>query len=235
MTISPPAVTAEQMREVDRLMVEEFHIELVQMMGNAGRAVADVAVADFDPGRVLVLAGPGGNGGGGLVAARHLLNRGREVHVVTAAGQITPVTAHQLDTLRRIGIPLHETATTADFAAADLIVDALLGYSLIGDPREPAATLIRAANAADAPVLSLDAPSGLDVTTGQAGDPCIMAAATVTLALPKVGLLQPSAAGHVGTLYLADIGVPHPLYQRIGLDVGPIFASASIHRPDCDQ
>lgn len=231
MTIRPPAVTAEQMREVDRLMVEEFHIELVQMMENAGRAVTDVAVADFDPGRVLVLAGPGGNGGG-LVAARHLLNRRREVHVVTAAGRITPVTAHQLDILRRIGLALQETATTADLAAADLIVDALLGYSLTGDPREPAATLIRAANAADAPVLSLDTPSGLDVTTGRVGDPCITAAATVTLALPKVGLLQPSAAGHVGTLYLADIGVPHPLYQRIGLDVGPIFASGPVVRLD---
>lgn len=228
MTISPPAVTAEQMREVDRLMVEEFGIELVQMMENAGRAVADVAVAAFDPGRVLILAGPGGNGGGGLVAARHLLNRGREVHVVTAAGRITPVTAHQLDILRRIGLPIRETATTADFAAADLIVDALLGYSLTGDPREPAASLIRAANAADTPVLSLDTPSGLNVTTGHVGDPCITADATVTLALPKTGLLQPGAAAHVGTLYLADIGVPDALYRRMGLDIGPIFTAGPI-------
>lgn len=228
MTISPPTVTAEQMREVDRLMVEEFHIDLVQMMENAGRAVADVAVAAFDPGRVLVLAGPGGNGGGGLVAARHLLNRGREVHVVTSAGRITPVTAHQLDILRRIGLPIRESATTPGFAAADLIVDALLGYSLTGDPREPAASLIRAANATDTPVLSLDTPSGLNVTTGRVGDPCITAAATVTLALPKTGLLQPGAAAHVGTLYLADIGVPDALYQRLGLDVGPIFTAGPI-------
>ena len=71
-----PAVTAAQMREVDRAMVEDFHIELVQMMENAGRNLADLAVRHFGPRSTVVLAGSGGNGGGGLVAARHLANRG---------------------------------------------------------------------------------------------------------------------------------------------------------------
>ena len=77
-----PALTADQMREVDRAMVEDLHIELIQMMENAGRSLAQLAIARFAPARVTVLAGPGGNGGGGLVAARHLLNRGRTVSVV---------------------------------------------------------------------------------------------------------------------------------------------------------
>ena len=77
-----PALTTEQMREVDRAMVEDLHIELVQMMENAGRSLAHLAIARFAPSRVTVLAGPGGNGGGGLVAARHLINRGRTVSVV---------------------------------------------------------------------------------------------------------------------------------------------------------
>ena len=75
-----PALTTEQMRAVDRAMVDDLHIELIQMMENAGRTLAELAIARFSPTLVTVLAGPGGNGGGGLVAARHLANR--LVHVV---------------------------------------------------------------------------------------------------------------------------------------------------------
>ena len=79
--VDSPSVTADQMREVDRAVIEDFHIELMQMMENAGRGMAEVAVDLFRPRRVLVLAGPGGNGAGGLVAARHLSNRGVMVRV----------------------------------------------------------------------------------------------------------------------------------------------------------
>lgn len=78
-------VTAEQMREVDRVMVEDLGIVLLQMMENAGRQLADLTIARYRPSRVTILARPGGNGGGGLVAARHLANRGIDVEVVLAA------------------------------------------------------------------------------------------------------------------------------------------------------
>lgn len=225
-----PAVTAEQMREVDRLMISEFHIELSQMMENLGRSLAELAIDVFDPGTVVVLAGPGGNGGGGLVAARHLINRGRRVRVVAAspADRMSPAATHQLDVLHRMHAAIVDPAAPVDLAGVDLIIDALLGYSLAGDPREPIAATIRAANAARAPVLSLDAPSGLDVTTGVPGDPCVRAESTLTLALPKTGLVGPDRAEQVGRLYLADISVPPGLYQRMGLDVGPIFAHSAI-------
>jgi len=71
-----PALTTEQRRAVDRAMVEDLHIELVQMMENAGRGLAELAITRFSPSSVTVLSGPGGNGGGGLVAARQLANRG---------------------------------------------------------------------------------------------------------------------------------------------------------------
>ena len=77
-----PALTTEQMRAVDQAMVEDLHIELVQMMENAGRGLAELAITRFSPDSVTVLAGPGGNGGGGLVAARHLANRGCQVQAV---------------------------------------------------------------------------------------------------------------------------------------------------------
>ena len=119
-----------------------------------------------------------------------------------------------------------------NLTSADLIVDALIGYSLRGAPRGAAAVLIREANALDAPVLSLDVPSGVDATTGTVYDPAVRATATLTLALPKRGLRTDAAREHVGELYLADIGVPPGLYGRppLGLDIGPLFAQDDILR-----
>src|SRR5215472_971700 len=102
-----PALTTEQMRAVDRAMVEDLHIELVQMMENAGRNLAELAITRFSPTSVTVLAGPGGNGGGGLVAARHLANRGCQVQVVLSEpDRLTPVPAHQADILTRMGVAM---------------------------------------------------------------------------------------------------------------------------------
>jgi NAD(P)H-hydrate epimerase len=99
-----------------------------------------------------------------------------------------------------------------------------------GDPRGEAARLITLANAYEAPVLAIDLPSGLNATLGEVGDPCIQAAATVTLALPKKGLV--SAPGHItGEIWLADIGVPPDIYRRVGVIVpGDIFAAGGIVR-----
>jgi NAD(P)H-hydrate epimerase len=204
------------MREVDRTMIEDIHIGLPQMMENAGRNLADLAVALFGPSTVTVLAGPGGNGGGGLVAARHLANRGVEVAVALShpVEEMTPVPAHQFDIVTRMGIPAGEPEPAA------LIIDALIGYSLQGDPRGRPAELIEWANNQLAPILALDTPSGLDVTTGVSGALCMRAAATMTLALPKSGLYE---AAEVGRLYLADISVPPLVYERMGLSVGCLF------------
>jgi NAD(P)H-hydrate epimerase len=218
-----PALTADQMREVDRVMVEDLHIELIQMMENAGRNLAELAIVRFAPRHVAVLAGPGGNGGGGMVAARHLANRGCQVSVVLSdPGALTPVPAHQADILGRMGVIIAEEP-----ARADLVVDALIGYSIRGNPTGPAAVLIEWANAQPGPILALDAPSGLDVTTGIQGTPTVQATATMTLALPKVGLL---AAPSVGELYLADISVPPQVYQRFGIVAGPLFTDSPVVR-----
>lgn len=226
-------LTSAQMVEVDRAMIEDFHIELMQMMENAGRALARVARERFlgsNPSgkQVIVLAGPGGNGGGALACARRLSNWGAHVSVFLAApaGDFTPVPAHQLDILGRIGIEVNDAGALASSATAALVVDGVIGYSLRGAPRGAAATLIEWANAQPAPILALDVPSGVDATIGAVHRPAIRAAATLTLALPKEGLRNPEAARHVGELYLADIGVPPELYARMTppVAVGPIFA-----------
>ena len=220
-----PALTAQQMREVDRIMVDDLGIELMQMMENAGRNLAELALRRFQPATVVVLAGPGGNGGGGLVAARHLTNRGVAVYVALSrpADEFGGVPAHQLAILERMQVPIMHGSTTD----AELIIDALIGYSLRGDPRGDTRDLIDWANESQSPVLSLDTPSGLNVTTGEAATPCMQATVTMTLALPKVGLLE---APQVGELWLADISVPPSVYEVFGMEVGNLFAEDTIIR-----
>lgn len=232
-------VDTDQMIEVDRLMIGAYRIELVQMMENAGRSLALLArdrFLDGDPRKrtVTILAGPGGNGGGALVCARRLHNWGAAVQVLLsrAPADFSPVPSHQLDILERMGLSILPAHHAEALPSPDLIIDGLIGYSLKGPPREPAAALIEWANGQKAPTLSLDAPSGVDTTTGTVYHPAVRAAATLTLALPKTGLLAPGVEKHVGELYLADISVPPELYTRPGLELPaePIFATSEILR-----
>jgi NAD(P)H-hydrate epimerase len=218
-----PWVTAAQMREIDRIATEELGLGLPLMMENAGRHLADLAVQRFRPSSVVVLAGAGANGGG-IVAARHLANRGVGVRVALgrAVGSLARVTRAQLDLARRVGVRLCERP-----GPADLVVDALIGYGPVGDPGGRAAELIGWANGQGAPVLALDVPSGLDATTGREGRPSLRATATLTLAAPKTGLRRSAA---VGELYVADVSVPPTAYRALGLTVGPIFAPGPILR-----
>jgi NAD(P)H-hydrate epimerase len=230
------SVSVDQMREVDRLMTEEVGITLLQMMENAGRSLATHARGmlggDARGRQVLVLAGRGGNGGGGLAAARRLVGWGAAVTVVLARSpnDIRGVPRQQLAILEWIGIPVRVGADgiSDPLTDADLVIDALIGYSLRGAPAGPVAALIRAANASGRPILALDLPSGLDGDSGEASDPTIRATQTLTLALPKRGLLAAAARPWVGQLHLADISVPEKVYERLGLKVGPIFAQSDI-------
>ncbi len=234
-------LNTEQMIEVDRLMTDVLKIELIQMMENAGRNLARLCIDRFlhDPQskRVLVLAGTGGNGGGALVAARRLHQWGASVSVLTTKPDeaYSGVPAHQLGILRRLDVEisssqLPKTETTQDDSTPDIILDGLIGYSLKGNPRGRAAELMAWASGADSAILALDTPSGLDSTTGKSHEPTIVADATMTLALPKAGLLTAAAQPFVGELYLSDIGVPDWVYQKIGRkpELGRIFIHSDI-------
>lgn len=234
-----PYLTTEQMIEVDRAMIEDYRIELIQMMENAGRNLAHLARVRFLEGdpcgkRVIVLAGTGGNGGGALVCARRLHNYGVRVQVFVTKpdAEFSPIPAHQLDILHRMGMNVEQSNVVDSASTPDLIIDGIIGYSLNGSPRGAAGVLIRWANRQDAPTLSLDAPSGIDATTGTVFDPAVSATATMTLALPKEGLRAPGVDAQVGELYLADISVPPELYANPALDleVPHIFARNDIVR-----
>lgn len=234
-----PHLSTQQMIEVDRAMMEDFHIELIQMMENAGRNLAHLARKRFLGGRptgksVWILAGNGGNGGGAMVCARRLHNWGAHIRVFLTKREkeFKSVPAHQLDILQRMNVPVSPAEAVTSTPTPDLIIDGLVGYSLSGPPRGTVADLIRWANAQSAPILSLDTPSGVDTATGTVFTPAIQAAATMTLALPKEGLRTPGIEKYVGELYLADISVPPSLYAtpQLNLRVGPIFAAEEIIR-----
>lgn len=237
-----PSLTAGEMREVDRIMIEEFGIGLLQMMEHAGRNIAEVARTLLGGGllgkKIVVLVGPGNNGGGGLVAARHLANGGAAVVVVLTEdpAHLREISARQYATLSRMGVRsvVFDSGGAATLSVClgpcDLVIDALLGYSLDGSPRGRIAEIIRQANGSGRPILALDLPSGLHPDTGEAANPCIRARATLTLALPKRGLLVPAAKPYVGRLWLGDISVPPQLYKRVGLEVRPLFSHAPVIR-----
>lgn len=232
-----PYITSAQMIEVDRAMVEDYQIMLVQMMENAGRALAELARQRFLEGspkgkQVLVIAGNGGNGGGALVCARRLANFGAEVKILLSKYDIdyVGVPGQQLSIINQMGIePLfsYSQVENSDF---DLIIDGLIGYSLQGAPRGTAAEIIDWVNEQNCSVLSLDIPSGLDADQGAIYEPAIKATATLTLALPKIGMKTSAAKYYVGGLYLADISIPPGLYARepLGLVVGNLFSEADI-------
>lgn len=214
--IEVPAVTPAGMREIDRLAVEETGPSLLQMMENAGRGLAERALGLLGSGwlkaRVVVLAGSRGNGGGGICAARHLANRGVDVSLVLARPEgLSEAAAFQ----RRIFAftPGRELgAASVEGERPDLVLDALLGYGLVGPPRPPVAELIDWANGQGGPILALDVPSGLDAATGDLPGASIRAHTTLTLALPKTGLDSPQ----VGELWLADLGIPPAVFVRSG-------------------
>ncbi len=230
-----PTVSVEEMREVDRLAENEFNLALMQMMENAGRGLARLAREKYLGGsaqgrRVLVLAGSGGNGGGGLAAARRLHVWGADVMVILATEQekLAPIPAHQYRALEQVGVELRRNG--GPFPEADVILDALLGYSARGAPRAPMADLVRASNASPTPTLALDIPTGLDPETGDPNEPAIRADATLTLALPKTGLVKQAAHAFVGELWLADISIPPELYARLGLEIPALFSEDDLIR-----
>ena len=164
-------IDTPQMIEVDRLMMDEYGIKLIQMMENAGRGLAIVARDKFlhgDPQakRICILAGTGGNGGGAMVCARRLSAWGANVTIVITAPEekMTPVPLHQYKILKRMGVDLKTVDQLDKEPPFDLVIDGIIGYSVKGDPYGTARQMIDWANSVSTKVLSLDTPSGLDLS-----------------------------------------------------------------------
>ncbi len=217
-----PEADSAMMVEIDFLMTEGLGIRLPLMKENAGRSFARLVLRRYFPAeltgrRITVLAGKGGNGDIALLAARRLADWGAAVTVVTGAepARMGPGAAQELTIHGRLG----RTPGPPPSETPDLILDGLIGYSLRGDPTGRVAELIGWANASSAPVLSLDLPSGFDAQEGRVRTPAIRADATLSLGLPKRGLLSQSFAHVAGALYVADISIPPEAWTRMSAPV----------------
>lgn len=227
---APRPLTRDEVRNIDRLAIEQYGIPGVALMENAGRGTAQLIVEELHnhmEGRSIVIAcGGGNNGGDGFVIARHLHNAGAKVTVLLAAqpDQIKGDAAINLRIVQAMGLPIQPCVTAEQvqhasmpLLSASLIVDALLGTGFKEQVRSPLKELIERINTAGLhgiKIVSVDIPSGLDCDTGAASDPTIRASMTVTFVAPKVGLLADAAASHVGHIKIVDIGVPRELLPQ---------------------
>ncbi len=214
-------VKAEVMRELDAEATRRFHIPSIILMENAGLSVVQAIEQHYwsggpDGRRALILAGPGNNGGDGLVVGRQLFNRGAGVEIILTAppDSYRGDAAVNLQIVTAAGIPhwVLDTGSPGRLAeslqAADLVVDALFGTGFRGLPPEPVASLINMVNETGKPVLAVDLPSGTEADTGKTAGACIRANLTVTLGLPKLGLYLDPGAGYAGEVVVGDISFP---------------------------
>ena len=221
-----PALSEDQMREVDRIAEQDFGLNVLQMMENAGRNLALHAIENLkDPNdEIVVLAGSGGNGGGGICCARHLHNRGFNVAVILTkdSQDLRGPAQHQFRIVETAGLEATPASEAeASIRRSGLTIDALIGYSLSGAPEGVVADLIAISNETSSRTIALDIPSGYDSTTGETLGTAIKPDRTLTLALPKIGLRDIP-----GEIFLADIGIPPAVYTPLGLAIEPIFGDS---------
>lgn len=199
-----PVLSAGEMRAWDRHAIQERGIPERVLMEAAGRAAAEVVARLHPEGRVVAAVGGGNNGGDALVLLRTLAARGREVAAVQAGASL-PDRALLHDWELRV---LPASGAEAAFRDAAVVVDGILGTGAKGAPRDPAAGVIAAMRAAGRPVVALDGPSGVDMTTGRAEGAAVHAAVTVTFGAPKRGLLLFPGRELAGRVVAVEIGFP---------------------------
>ncbi len=207
-------LTTSEMKEADARAIRAG-VPGLALMERAGRAVADAAVQNFaGSGNVLVVCGPGNNGGDGFVAARLLAERGVNVAVALLGdrSRLTGDAALAASTWTGAIKP----ATAADPAAADLVIDALFGAGLARDIDGEARTVVERIGASGCPVLSVDVPSGIDGDTGEVRGIAVAAERTVTFAARKPGHLLLPGRAQCGLLTLADIGIAPDILASLG-------------------
>lgn len=215
-------VTSEEMTLIDKKTIEEYGVSSLTLMERAGKAVAQRIKEHFKKGKVLIIAGPGNNGGDGMVAARYLKRAGFKVKVylVFEKEKLSLEAKTQLERLRKARIPF---LITRDLREEDLngsiIVDALFGTGLKREISGELAQLIDRINSSGAPVVAVDIPSGISSDDGSIMARAIRADLTVTFGLPKRGHLLFPGAEYTGRLYVEDIGFPEELLNSSSIKV----------------
>lgn len=232
------AAMAAEMREIDRIAIEDYKIPGTVLMENAGVAVVRYLESVMEPlseRKFCILAGKGNNGGDGYVIARHLANQGAKVKVFLL-GEKEAVSGDarvNLDIIDKMGIDTIEINSERDWdkvrvaaTFAECLIDALLGTGFRGDVSGDMARLIDIINAAGKTVVAVDIPSGVDADTGRIRGCAVRASYTVTFGLPKPGLFLYPGAEYAGELTVADIGIPTAIVADQGIKQNIVMAGA---------
>ncbi|MEQ8173944.1 MAG: NAD(P)H-hydrate dehydratase [Syntrophomonadaceae bacterium] len=219
----------QEMKDIDQKASLDFGIPSIILMENAGLRTVE-AIEDIlgsCPGKkVSVLSGKGNNGGDGMVVSRHLINAGAQVDTFLLGDEnnLTPDALTNYQILKRMQAAVYPLQAESgldrfmmSILSADLVVDAIYGIGLKGGVNEFESRVVNILNWSRRPVVAVDIPSGVEADTGKVYGAAVQATHTVTLALPKLGLLLKPGRDYVGTLSVADISIPLPLLNNPGL------------------
>lgn len=224
--LSESVLSVEQIREVDRIAVEEFGMHSLVLMENAALGCVHWLATRFARPRTAILCGVGNNGGDGLAIARHLCVMGWDCTVVLCgdSGRLTPDAARNLTILRhdeasldlraiKTGDDIESTNVRPMMTGCELIVDCLLGTGARGAPRSPMDRLIRIANDSPGQRIAIDIPTGVDAETGAIAGEAFLPAATLTFVARKPAIAKRNEL--FGEVCVLPIGIPVALIKRV--------------------
>jgi hydroxyethylthiazole kinase-like uncharacterized protein yjeF len=219
------AVSVKQIQDLDKVAIEKYGVPSLALMENAGRSVADQAVkmvAKASKPCVCVVCGLGNNAGDGFVIARHLINAGvrTKIFLIGKGSQLKTDAAVNYRILKKLKYPFKEvgkinSSFLKDLNRADAVVDAIFGVGLNREVKDPFRSVIEAINEKAGKVISVDAPSGIDGTTGKIYGICIKADVTVTFSFMKKGFLKRQGPKYTGKVIVVDIGIPLQLKKEV--------------------
>ncbi|MBI2453143.1 NAD(P)H-hydrate epimerase [Candidatus Peregrinibacteria bacterium] len=226
--------TKEKIKKLDQYAVKNG-LEIRQMMEISGFQMVALFKTLKIPwfAKIAIVCGKGNNGGDGLSAARFLVNEGWEVSIILADSKLNADAKHHFALLKKMHVPAFYFERKPKEAMrlikeSGIIIDALFGYNIHDNPREPYSHIIELVNKSDATVIAYDLPSGLDATQGKSFEPCIQADYTLALAIPKISHTTKNGKKKSGEIYVADIGIPKFLYDKISKNSRPDFNGSLI-------
>ncbi|MBO5244825.1 MAG: NAD(P)H-hydrate dehydratase [Selenomonadales bacterium] len=221
-------VTAAEMRELERVAIEEYGIPSIVLMENAARQTADLIgtrLGSLKDKRILIFAGKGNNGGDGLAVARYMVNRGAAVHVLFCgdpeANKGDALTNRRIIEAMGIGLTAVDGENDIDrirrmIAVSDCLVDALLGIGFSGQLRDGMRRITELMNASGKYIIAVDVPTGVHADSGKVAVGAVRAHDTITFGVCKLGLVLYPGAVHCGRITIASIGIPEKPASQAG-------------------
>lgn len=204
---------AKSARMADQKAIQEIGIPSLVLMENAAQAIAR-AVLELNPGSVNILCGPGNNGADGLAVGRILCENGQDVSFTIDENRLSDDEKIQLDIVKSLNLPVHGFEEFDEKKKTGLIIDALFGNGLSRDLEEPWISRIKQINTTDAPVLSIDLPSGIDANTGEIRGAAVQSDLCVALDCLKWGHVLKEGRASAPHTIIADIGIPAHLHEQ---------------------